>query len=139
MTTTSPTHHRLFAYGELADPDELARIIGRRVPSSPAVLPGYRRMCLPGFSFPLAMRSRRGAIHGRLYDGLEEWDLRLLDVWETTEEGLYVRSLVAVEVAPGEERTALAYLGHPPGVRRHLGGPIQGADEVVESGQVLAV
>src|SRR5689334_9799167 len=115
MTTTSPTHHRLFAYGELADPDELARIIGRRVPSSPAILPGYRRMYLPGFPFPLAMRSRRGAIHGQLYDGLEEWDLRLLDVWETTEEGLYVRSLVAVEVGPGEECTALAYLGHPPG------------------------
>jgi hypothetical protein len=137
--TTSLTHHRLFAYGELADPDELGRIIGRRVPSSPAVLPGYRRVCLPGFPFPLAMRSPRGAIHGRLYDGIEEWDLRLLDVWETTAEGLYVRSLVAVEVAPGEERTALAYLGHPAGVRRHLGRPIASADDAAEAGVVLAV
>lgn len=139
MTSSGPKHKRLFAYGELTDPAHLRRLLGRSLPMRDAVLPGYARVVLPGFRYPLAMPTRRGALRGKLIDDLDVWDLQALDAWETTAEGLYRASYVRVELAPGEEVTAMAYLGNEPAVRAWLGQPAAEAAEPAPGRVLVAV
>ena len=122
MTGLTQSHHRLFAYGELLDAGHQVRLLGRRLASRPAVLRDQRRAPMPGFPYPIALPTPGGTVRGLLLDGLDDWDLRALDAWETTAHGLYRRSLVSVEVATGDAVTAVAYLGEPEAVRAWLAG-----------------
>lgn len=54
---------RLFLYGTLLDPATLAAFAGRALPGVPAVLPGWRRVALPGGRWP-TLRRGRGSVSG---------------------------------------------------------------------------
>lgn len=122
MTDTPVVHHRLFAYGELTERGHQARLLGRAPDVRPAVLRDWRRAYLPGFPYPVALPTPGGVLRGVLLEGLDAWDMGVLDAWETTAQGLYRRGLVTVETAPGVEVTAAAYLSSPQAVRAWLTG-----------------
>lgn len=105
---------RFFFYGTLLDSDVMALVIGRRLPPgafAPVSLPGHARRRVQGASYPIAVRDRRDAIHGKVVGGLSARDVERLSAYEGPRyriASLKVRekgtlSTVAV-FAPREER-----------------------------------
>ncbi|MCX7360553.1 MAG: gamma-glutamylcyclotransferase [Alphaproteobacteria bacterium] len=76
---------RFFFYGTLLDRDVMALVIGRRLPPGaflPAILPAHSRRRVKGASYPIAVRDRRDAIHGKVVGGLSRRDVERLSAYE---------------------------------------------------------
>jgi gamma-glutamylcyclotransferase (GGCT)/AIG2-like uncharacterized protein YtfP len=100
LAVPSPPAFRLFAYGTLQVSEVLQAVIGgERRSSVPALLPGFRRFCVPGKPYPAIVADASGAVSGLLYDGLSMAELELLDYYEGE---LYERRELQVTVPSGE-------------------------------------
>lgn len=99
MGDLSPGPGALFAYGSLRVPEVMEAVTGRRLDSVPARLPDHAVLRVAGAVYP-GLVERAGAIaHGRLYAGLDERTLRVLDAFE---DAMYERLLLDVGPdAPG--------------------------------------
>jgi gamma-glutamylcyclotransferase (GGCT)/AIG2-like uncharacterized protein YtfP len=105
----------LFVYGSLRDPSVRARVLRGRtnLTTCTAVLHGYARQMVPSFGYPFVVRADpETQVVGDLLFGLQAADYRLLDAYEDTEDGLYVRAVVTVETPNGRE-DAWVYLKGP--------------------------
>lgn len=92
----------LFAYGTLADPGFVARVLERPVAAEPAELVGFVRVEPEGFDYPVVLASPGERTEGLLYRALRADDWRRLDAYEGVGEALYFRE-VAEAVSPGGE------------------------------------
>ncbi len=97
----------LFAYGTLMYPALAEAIVGRVLPSEPAVLRGFRREGMQGRAYPAIVAESGGRVEGRLYGGIPLAALARLDRFEGDE---YRRETHRVEVAGGRFRTAWCYV-----------------------------
>jgi len=105
----------LFIYGSLRDPAVRARLPGIRPDlwTVPAVLHGHARIMVSGFGYPFVVPADPGSrVDGDLLLGLVDRDYAILDAYEDTAEGLYVRAEVTVE-SDGRRLAAYAYLRGP--------------------------
>lgn len=112
---------RLFCYGTLQDEAVVAALLGSVPTARGAVLPGYRRVALPGRPWPGVIPVRRAVTPGTLYDDLSPADLTRLDRYEGTE---YRRAVVRV-LASGRPRRSWIYL--PKLTPPHAAAPWHGA------------
>jgi gamma-glutamylcyclotransferase (GGCT)/AIG2-like uncharacterized protein YtfP len=107
----------LFVYGSLRDSDVRARVLGARsalVTIVPATLHGHARITAPGFAYPFLVPTDEEAsrVDGELLLGLTDADYVVLDAYEDTDDGLYVRAEVTAETEDGGV-TAYTYLRGP--------------------------
>lgn len=75
----------IFFYGTLLDPDVRRRVLGRTVPDDallPARVSGFRRVRVPGASYPAAIRDRAASIDGRVLPHVTPRDLARLRDYE---------------------------------------------------------
>ena len=89
----------LFAYGTLTDPEFTGHLLEHPVDSEPALLVGFERVEIPGFSYPTVVEAPGEKVRGLIYRSLSAEDYRRLDAYEGVAEGLYRR--VAAEVIAG--------------------------------------
>lgn len=106
MSMSASTMFRLFAYGTLQIAEVLQAVIGQRRDGVPALLPGYRRFCVPGKPYPAMVVDRASSVSGLLYDGLSAAELALLDYYEGE---LYERQELLVRVQSAQV-PALSYV-----------------------------
>lgn len=99
--------NRLFCYGTLCVPEIMQQIVGRDIPSVPAVLEDYACYLLHNESYPAAMPAAGCSITGFLYSGLTQRELSLLDRYEGTE---YCRQRVSVTTDNGRQAKAWMYI-----------------------------
>ena len=99
----------LFVYGTLRDPDLVAAVLARRLPTAallPATAPGFRAVHYPDRIYPALVRAPGAAAPGLVLTDLTPFERDLLDAFEGSE---YHRGLVPVMI--GEElHEAHAYL-----------------------------
>lgn len=107
---------RVFVYGTLLDEDRVRRIVGRRLPTRPAVLEGYCRTLDPSIGYPVVHPLAGASVEGKLLEGVDEAALRALDAYEGED---YRR--VVVRVQTGDGRSVDAYVYVPAGLRRAVG------------------
>ena len=101
----------VFVYGTLLDEIFVVRLLEHPVSAQRARLDGYRVETLPAFDWPVLVHDPAGSVDGLVYRGLDAEDLRRLDLYEGTAEGLYRRVGVQVVAEPGTAaETAWAYL-----------------------------
>ena len=101
----------MFVYGTLLDEQFISRLLEHPVSSQRARLDGYRIETLPAFDWPVLVHDLTSSVDGLLYRRLDAEDLRRLDLYEGTAEGLYRR--VGVQVVAHEAEapeTAWTYL-----------------------------
>ena len=107
---------RLFVYGLLLFPAAVTALTGHRFHSRKAILQGFRRHCLgiAGYRHIAAIAEDGNAIvQGRVLYGIDRRSLKILDVFEGVDQGLYCREPVSVTSNTGRRITAQAYLaGH---------------------------
>lgn len=106
MGLPAPAQLPLFSAVAVIDPDFLAALLERRVPGTPAELPGFALASFagPADSSPrVLVPSPEHSAHGMLYEGITAEDWRRLDAYQGVKEGLYQRTHAEV-VAPGERR-----------------------------------
>lgn len=99
----------LFVYGSLMFPEVFSIVLGRTVQNedlSDATLTGYRRIAVPGRTYPTGIVSSGSLIRGKLIRDLSDADLERLDAYE---ESFYVRKTVDVQTSKGMEE-AFAYI-----------------------------
>jgi len=90
--------HRLFAYGTLQLPERVEAIIGRQLPTRPAVIEGYRCGMVSRADFPGAVPATGARLDGLLLGGIQDGELMLLDRYEGE---LYHRIQVTAECSDG--------------------------------------
>jgi len=101
----------VFVYGTLLDELFVSRLLEHPVSAQPARLDGYRVETLPGFDWPVLVHDRSSSVDGLVYRGLDAEDLRRLDLYEGTAEGLYRRvGVQVVSEAARAPETAWTYL-----------------------------
>lgn len=101
----------VFVYGTLLDELFVSRLLEHPVSAQRARLDGYRVEMLPAFDWPVLVYDRMSSVDGLLYRGLDAEDLRRLDLYEGTAEGLYRRVGVQVVAEAAETpETAWTYL-----------------------------
>ena len=88
----------LFVYGTLLFPAIMRRVVGRVLPSEPAVLRGYRRRRVRNEVYPGVLPSLGSNVKGKLCRGLDGATLCLLDAFEGPE---FERRRVQVMTAGG--------------------------------------
>lgn len=98
---------RLFVYGTLQDDSLVERLTGRRLPSRPAMLPGYRRIVDPSIGYPVVREAAGARVDGKLLDGLADRDLKALDAYEGHQ---YHRIVVRVRASGGQAIHAYTYI-----------------------------
>ena len=109
----------VFVYGTLLDEVFVSRLLEHPVSVEPARLDGFRVETLPAFDWPVLVHDAAGSVEGRVYRKLDAEDLRRLDLYEGTAEGLYRRVGVQVVVAAADvPETAWAYLPTPKTLQR---------------------
>ena len=113
----------VFVYGSLLDDAVVAEVIGRTVPTRPAVLEGYERVQIAGFPYPFVRPCPGQRVSGRLLLDLTAEDLRRLDEYEDVDLGLYRRVEVTVRAEGDAPRRAWVYV--MPDERRRE-GPLDG-------------
>src|SRR4030095_5897687 len=82
-------------------------VVGRRLPSRPAVLDGYERV-EPAGSYPYVVPREKATVAGVLLDDVDDGALARLDAYED-EGGLYLRR-EAVAVADGKRVPCPVYV-----------------------------
>ena len=97
----------LFAYGTLECPELVAALCGVRLRSSSAVLRGYRRGMLRDRRYPGITAAASDQVDGRVYFGLSEYALQLIDQYESDE---YERVVVDVACEEGGGERAFTYV-----------------------------
>lgn len=99
----------LFVYGTLRDPDLVAAVLGRRLPTVyPARAPGWKAVHYPRRIYPALVRSPGAAAKGLLVTGLTPFERDLLDAYEGEE---YRRTPIATMLSDEPElHEADAYL-----------------------------
>lgn len=105
----------LFVYGTLTAPDLLRSLTGRVFDREPARLHGFRRF-QPVGCCPYILASEGDSVDGTLLRGLEQDDLRALDLYEG-EGDLYFRIDVVAETAQGP-RPCATYVGNSAALER---------------------
>jgi len=86
----------LFAYGTLADPRFVARLLERPIGAEPAELLDFLRVEPVGFAYPVVLEAAGERTAGVLYRHLTEEDFRRLDGYEGVGEELYFRERARV-------------------------------------------
>jgi len=99
---------RLFVYGTLRDAARVRRVVGRGLPSRPAVLEGYRRVLDRSIGYPVVRPQAGCRVDGRLLDEVDADALAALDAYE----GHHYRRVVA-RVHTHDARAVHAYLYIP--------------------------
>jgi gamma-glutamylcyclotransferase (GGCT)/AIG2-like uncharacterized protein YtfP len=115
LTAVSPPLLPLFVYGSLRDPDIRRFVLGHSdVTTMPATLAGHVVERVPSFDFPFLVPTDddTSQVEGELLLGLTAGDYVMLDSYEDTDHGLYVRARVRLQTADGS-REAFAYLRGP--------------------------
>ncbi|MCA8959204.1 MAG: gamma-glutamylcyclotransferase [Planctomycetes bacterium] len=82
MNADDRRDHDLFVYGTLLFPEVVERVIGRRLESRPARLPGYARLRVLDEVYPGLAQSPCAETPGQLLLGLRTEDLERLDRFE---------------------------------------------------------
>lgn len=93
----------VFVYGTLCEPIVRDRVLGRKVITEVASLPGYSKVCGGDY---LTMVPSDGTVLGQVFDASDA-DLDRIDVWE--EVPTYMRADV-MPIVDGEPRHACAYI-----------------------------
>ncbi len=96
-----------FAYGTLMLAEIMTMVTGREFCAQEAVLVGFRRFRLRGEGYPGICPESGAATTGRLYQGIDQETLRLLDAFEGEQ---YRRQTVTVRTTDGREWRAETYL-----------------------------
>jgi gamma-glutamylcyclotransferase (GGCT)/AIG2-like uncharacterized protein YtfP len=94
----------LFVYGSLRDPRVRTHLLGAHpgLSTRPAILRGHARQTVPGFDYPFIVPAEPDVhVDGELLLGLVDADYAILDQYEDTDDGLYVRAVVRVETTDG--------------------------------------
>ncbi len=107
---TVPVVHVLFAYGTLQHPPLLERLLGRRPPTRPAVLRGWRAARLRARAYPGLVACDRATTRGVVIE-VDDRELAVLDAFEGS---LYRRAKVRPRVA-GDPVEAEAWVLLPGG------------------------
>lgn len=115
MPSPHLSSHRLFAYGSLMCADIMALVVGTPLASTPAMLPGFRRLCVAREPYPGLIADPDAVVAGRIYEGLTPAFWARLDAFEGA---YYQRRPVRVRIAAGSESQVDCYLFRPE--YRHL-------------------
>jgi gamma-glutamylcyclotransferase (GGCT)/AIG2-like uncharacterized protein YtfP len=97
----------VFAYGTLQFPEVMRLVVGRILPSEPAVLEGYGRYLIQGQTFPGAVPEPGESTSGVLYRDLDPVTMKRLDRFE---DEFYEQRLVSVTTGSGESVPAFVYI-----------------------------
>jgi len=97
----------IFTYGTLALPVVLQAVTGRLFSSEEASLPGFERFGVRGEVFPGLLETGRGETEGRVYFGLDDATLGVLDRFEDC---LYERRTLDVVRVDGAVLAADAWV-----------------------------
>jgi len=100
----------VFTYGTLEVPDVMEAVTGRVFDSAEAITEGYARYLLKGRIYPGITPVSGQATSGRVYFGVSQQALTLLDEFE---DEIYVRQLIAVRTDEGHWYNAYAYIIEP--------------------------
>jgi gamma-glutamylcyclotransferase (GGCT)/AIG2-like uncharacterized protein YtfP len=100
----------LFVYGTLMCEEVMAAVAGRRFPSQPAQLPGYRCAPIRGEIYPGIVPQADSMTRGRLCTGLSRQAMTKLDRFEGE---MYRRQTVEVSLPDGSKREAWTYVLKP--------------------------
>lgn len=100
----------VFTYGTLEVPDVMEAVTGRVFDSAEAITEGYARYLLKGRIYPGITPVSGQATSGRVYFGVSQQALTLLDEFE---DEIYVRQLIAVRTDEGHWFNAYAYIIEP--------------------------
>ena len=76
------TNLNLFTYGTLQIPEVMQVITGKSIPSIDAVLNGYGNYSIRDEIYPAIIPQADASVSGRLYSGLDQSILRILDDFE---------------------------------------------------------
>lgn len=109
------TVSRLFVYGSLRDDARVQEVVGRRLPSRPAVLEGYCRTLDASIGYPVVHPLTGASVDGKLLEGVDDRMFTALDDYEGP---AYRRVLVQVETNDGRPVEAYVYVpapSRPPG------------------------
>ena len=98
--------HDLFAYGTLIFDEIVQMVTGRCFPGPPAYVDGHARYRLDGEVYPALVEQPGSRVNGRLYLGLDDDALALLDRFEGD---LYDRVEVRAVTDDGQTRPAATY------------------------------
>jgi gamma-glutamylcyclotransferase (GGCT)/AIG2-like uncharacterized protein YtfP len=72
----------LFTYGTLQVPEVMHAVTGKSFPTIDAVLNGYRRYAVRNEVYPAIIAEAGASVCGRLYTGLDQSSINLLDDFE---------------------------------------------------------
>ena len=99
----------LFAYGTLMCSDIMAEVSGQAMNPVPAVLRGYRRLCVRGEHYPAVIPQAGAEVEGVIYRDITPAAWQRLDRFEGR---MYSRLEEQAETAPGEIILASVYVLH---------------------------
>lgn len=100
----------MFAYGTLEVPEVMQAVTGRGFDSAVAIAEGYARYLLKERIYPGMTPVPGEETSGRVYFGLSQQTLRLLDEFEAD---IYARQLISVRCEAGPWFNAYAYIIKP--------------------------
>jgi hypothetical protein len=110
----------LLAYGRLADPVFVGRLLERRLRHEPAVLLDHTLGELPGLGYPVVVPAPDRQAQGLLYRFLTAADYDRLDAYEGVGEGLYSRRRgEARSAAGGASEPVFVYVPTDRSLRRY--------------------
>jgi len=85
----------LFVYGTLINKKIMLKAAGCLPDSRPAILYGFKRMCIKGADYPGIVPAKSSAVNGLLYQNIPPFAWKRLDEYEGR---IYKRQLVEVEL-----------------------------------------
>ena len=112
MTEDKSQNFNVFAYDSLKNQQFVERLIGKSIKMIPAKLEGYKTLKLLDRKYPVAIKEPNSSIPGTLLVNLNSEDLKKIEEWEETPEGIYkeIKVKVIVETEEGKKE-AFVYVG----------------------------